>query len=79
MTVRVRLFAAYRDAVGTGELELPATAGLTVGQAWGQLLARHPELNRWPPSAAVNRTFASLTTGLSDGDEVAFLPPVSGG
>lgn len=79
MSVHVRLFAAYREAVGAGELELPATPGLTVGQVWGQLLARHPDLNQWPPSAAVNRSYAQLTAVLADGDEVAFLPPVSGG
>ena len=79
MSVRVRLFAAYRDAAGPAELDVPATPGLTVGQVWGQLVARYPELNRWPPSAAVNRTFASLTTPVVDGDELAFLPPVSGG
>lgn len=79
MSVRVRLFAAYREAVGTGELDLPAAPGLTVGQVWGQLLARYPELNEWPPSAAVNRSYAMLTASVADGDEVAFLPPVSGG
>ncbi len=79
MSVHVRLFAAYREAAGAGELELPSTPGLTVGQLWGQLLARYPELAHWPPSAAVNRTYASLTSPLADGDEVAFLPPVSGG
>jgi len=79
VTVRVRLFAAYREAVGAGALGLPATPGLTVGQVWGQLLARYPELNHWAPSAAVNRTYAGLTTPVAEGDEVAFLPPVSGG
>lgn len=79
MSVSVRLFAAYREAVGAGELDLPATPGLTVGQLWGQLLARYPDLNHWPPSAAVNRSYAMLTATVADGDEVAFLPPVSGG
>lgn len=79
MTVHVRLFAAYREAAGTGELELPATPGLTVGQLWAELLARYPDLDRWPPSAAVNRTYAGPASPLAAGDEVAFLPPVSGG
>jgi molybdopterin converting factor small subunit len=77
--VHVRLFAAYREVVGAEALELPAAPGLTVGQLWGQLLARHAELNAWPPSAAVNRSYASLASPVADGDEVAFLPPVSGG
>jgi molybdopterin converting factor small subunit len=79
MAVRVRLFAAYREATGAGELELAATPGLTVGELWGRLLVQHPELNRWPPSAAVNRSYAGLADPVADGDEVAFLPPVSGG
>jgi molybdopterin converting factor small subunit len=79
VTVRVRLFAAYREAAGAGEIELPLTPGLTVGQLWGRLLARHPDLGQWAPSAAVNRSYAALTAPLADGDEVAFLPPVSGG
>jgi molybdopterin converting factor small subunit len=58
---------------------MPLTNGLTVGQLWGRLLARHPDLNAFPPTAAVNRTYAALDTALRAGDEVAFLPPVSGG
>jgi molybdopterin converting factor small subunit len=79
VSVRVRLFAAYREAAGTDELELPASPGLTVGQLWGRLLGRFPELNQWPPSAALNRSYAGLGAAVADGDEVAFLPPVSGG
>ena len=79
MSVRIRLFASFREAAGTGELALESRPGLTVGQIWGQLLARYPELNAAPPSAAVNATYAALTSPVKDGDEVAFLPPVSGG
>jgi molybdopterin converting factor small subunit len=77
--VRVRLFAAYREVVGVGTLEEPGGAGLTVAELWERLLVRHPGLKSWPPSAAVNARTAAATTRLCDGDEVAFLPPVSGG
>lgn len=79
MSVHVRLFAVYREIAGEGELEVPASPGLTVGELWGRLLARNPGLNAFPPSAAVNATYAALPTVVRDGDEVAFLPPVSGG
>jgi molybdopterin converting factor subunit 1 len=79
MSVRVRLFAAFREIAGTAELELPANQAQTVGEVWGRLLARYPGLGDHVPSAAVNATYAALNDTLRDGDEVAFLPPVSGG
>lgn len=79
MSVTVRLFAAYREIVGSPELSLPAEQARTVGELWGRLLARYPELNRHAPSAAINARYAALNDPIADGDEVAFLPPVSGG
>lgn len=77
--VNVRLFAAFRELVGRETLEMKASEGLTVGEIWGRLLARHPELNRHVPSAAINAVYAGLDDRVEAGDEVAFLPPVSGG
>jgi molybdopterin synthase sulfur carrier subunit len=77
--IKVRLFAAYREAVGAEEIVLDAEPGLTVGDLWDRLRAEHPVLDRWRASAAVNATWAREDTVLVDGDEVAFLPPVSGG
>jgi len=79
MSVRVRLFAAFREIAGVSALDLPAEQARTVGEAWGRLLARYPDLNHHAPSAAVNATYAALNDAVRDGDEVAFLPPVSGG
>lgn len=79
MSVRVRLFAAYREALGSDVLEVPAEDGLTVGQIWQRLLERQPALANQRPSAAVNAAFAEADTPVNEGDEVAFLPPVSGG
>ena len=81
MRVTVRLFASFREIAGTGELtqELPPDA--TAQTAWEGLAAKYPELARYQgiASCAVNEDYARFTTRLSDGDEVAFLPPVSGG
>ena len=78
MRIRVRLFAAYREAAGDALwLELPE--GATVADAMAQLEARFPSLKLGEGMAAVNAEFATRDTPLHDGDELAFLPPVSGG
>jgi len=78
--IRVRLFAAYRDAAGRAELALPlGAAGATVGDVWRRLVADHPALAALPPAAAVNAVLVRFDAPVVAGDEVAFLPPVSGG
>lgn len=77
MAIKVKLFAHLRERYGTGEhsLELPADA--TVATVWRELTGE-AEL----PShvlAAVNLGYADADTTVSDGDEVAFFPPVTGG
>lgn len=79
MRVRIRLFAAFREIVGADALDLDLGPGATVGELWGRLSARYEGLVAHHPAAAVNATMAPLTATLRDGDEVAFLPPVSGG
>lgn len=80
--VTVRLFAMLRERAGTGSLELRLAAGTTVEQA----LARVAEqgglgalLERLPVRTAVNRDYADAATVLCAGDELALIPPVSGG
>ncbi len=79
--VRVRLFAVQRELAGTREvaLELPDVA--TVAAAWDALVAVHPALapGRASVRFARNGDYADETTALRDGDEVAMIPPVSGG
>jgi molybdopterin converting factor subunit 1 len=81
MRVRVRLFASLRETAGRGacELELPEDA--TAGTAWTRLCQEHPALAAKRPSllASVNRRYAPFETRLADGDELVFIPPVSGG
>jgi molybdopterin synthase catalytic subunit/molybdopterin converting factor small subunit len=74
VTVRVRLFAALRERAGWSERELD---GVTrVGDVWPAL-----GLGDEPPGLlyAVNREYAPPERELADGDEVALIPPVSGG
>jgi molybdopterin converting factor subunit 1 len=78
--VVVRLFAAFREAAGTSTVAIAASDAASVGALWAHLVVRFPALAAGPPpSAAVNARFAKADTRLAPGDEVAFLPPVSGG
>jgi molybdopterin converting factor small subunit len=72
--ITVKCFARYRALLGFAELDFPAAPTLAD-------LLREPRLAQLPEEAllAVNRTFADRTTPLEDGDEVALMPPVSGG
>ena len=81
MRVTVRLFARLRDLAGTGELvkEVPETS--TVQTVWRALVAEMPTLGEYERtmSVAVNADYSRMSAAVHDGDEVAFLPPVSGG
>lgn len=81
MRVTVRLFAKLRDIAGSGELSRDAPAGATVVDVWRGLVTEFPEMARYESSmsSAVNAEYARMGTAVADGDEIAFLPPVSGG
>ena len=81
MRVTVRLFARLRELVGAGELQRDAPDGATVAAVWETLAQEYPVIAPYAASisCAVNAEYARMTTPLGDGDEVAFLPPVSGG
>ena len=74
--VKVRLFAALREQVGSRSLELELPGAATVADVW-------PALEQGPEPAglvyAVNRSYVDREVVLADGDEVAVIPPVSGG
>jgi molybdopterin converting factor subunit 1 len=81
MKVRVRLFAVLKDSLGRAELDLELPEGATVEDVWRHLVKEHPALapRRRSLAAAVNRRYAAFDAPLAPGDEVAFIPPVSGG
>ncbi len=78
--ITVKLFAAAADAVGRRTLE-GDWAGRTAAQLLEILSQQYPNLSRLTPvlSVAVNREYVSEDRVLADGDEVALIPPVSGG
>jgi molybdopterin converting factor subunit 1 len=81
MKVKVKLFAVHRQLLGQRELEMDIPSGATILDAWRQLKAEHPKMEHLSDTlmAARNQDYAPLDTRLSDGDEIAFIPPVSGG
>ena len=81
MHISVRLFARLRDIVGAGELSRQVPDGATVRSVWHGLIGEYPELDAYRDSisAAVNADYSRMDVALGEGDEVAFLPPVSGG
>jgi molybdopterin converting factor subunit 1 len=78
--IKVLLFGAAADRAGTREVQLPAEDG-TLAELWALLAERHPGLvpMRDTLAFAVNGEYARMGEGVSSGDEVAVLPPVSGG
>ena len=81
MRVTVRLFARLRDIAGAAELARELAPGATIGDLWRQLAGEFPGLAAYERSisSAVNADYARMTQTVNDGDEIAFLPPVSGG
>jgi molybdopterin converting factor subunit 1 len=81
MRVTVRLFARLRELVGAGELQRDVAEAATIGSVWDALARDYPAITPYAESmsCALNAEYARMTTRVSEGDEVAFLPPVSGG
>ena len=77
--VHVRLFASYREAAGTNRIDLTVDTGATVADLLVQLEPRIATLRSARGLVAVNHTYVQPDHVLSDGDEVALIPPVSGG
>jgi molybdopterin synthase catalytic subunit/molybdopterin converting factor small subunit len=79
--IRVRLFAIQRELVGAREVVLEVGPPATIEAAWAVLAGRHPQLapGRSSVRFARNGEYAAAATKLQDGDELAIIPPVSGG
>ena len=81
MRVTIRLFARLRDLAGTGEMVRDVPSPATVQTIWRSLVSEIPGLGEYERtmSVAVNADYSRMTAAVNEGDEVAFLPPVSGG
>jgi molybdopterin converting factor subunit 1 len=81
MRVRVLFFGRLKDIVGTAEEQAELSEGARVEDLFARYGRTFPELAKFRPSvaASVNQQFAEWRAVLASGDEVAFLPPVSGG
>jgi molybdopterin synthase catalytic subunit len=79
--LKVLFFGQLKDIAGAGETTLELPDGATVEQAFRHFAERYPGLNAMGSSVVVaqNQRFVPTSTALAEGDELAFLPPVSGG
>jgi molybdopterin synthase sulfur carrier subunit len=81
VTARVLFFGRLKDIVGVSEAVCRVPEGAPIAQVFSLYVERCPELAAYRKSvvASRNREFASFETPIGAGDEIAFLPPVSGG
>ena len=79
--VKVLFFGRLKELIGRAEDSAECAAAATIEQLFALYAARHPELAKFRSSvvASRNQEFAAWDAPLRSGDEVAFLPPVSGG
>jgi len=81
MRVTILLFARLREITGESVLVRNVPANSTARALWTGLVQEFPEFDAHTDSVstAINEEYAQMGSIVSDGDEVAFLPPVSGG
>lgn len=79
--VTVRLFAVLRERAGTAEVPVAIEEGWTVGQVVTRVFEQYPQLRSFDAylRTAVNARYAERGATVTDGDELAFISPVSGG
>jgi len=81
MRLKVRFFATFREIVGAREKMIALDGTATVDSLLARLYEAHPKLKAFDENVlvAVNQEFVNRGIALADGDEVALMPPVSGG
>ncbi len=79
--MRVLLFAQTRDVAGMPELEMKISSPISVEEFWYKISILHPKLAAFRKTTrlARNGEYADAETKFSDTDEIALIPPVSGG
>ncbi len=81
IAVRVRFFARLREQSGTETEAVQVPSGVTLDDLYDVLRRKHPalEVDRKAVRGAINQELSDWSAVVADGDEVAFIPPVSGG
>ncbi len=79
MNVTVKFFASVREVIGARSQTVEVPEGTTVGALWQRYVDQHPRLATLGLAYAVNHEYSGTERLLKDGDEVAVIPPVSGG
>ena len=81
MRVRVLFFASLKDIVGSRELPLEVADGSTISDLLSQLESNYPRMKDYRSVilTAINEDYVDKTARISEGDEIAIFPPVSGG
>ena len=81
MNIKVLFFASFREIVGSPSLNLTVDDDCTTQSLFEILCGLHPQLRLGADqvSVAINKNYVCATSPLKDGDEVAYLPPISGG
>ena len=81
LRVTVRLFAVYKDRAKKSQVVLDLPEKAVVGELVAEVARQYPGLTRRPETmvVAVNQEYRDHSFALSDGDEAALIPPVSGG
>ena len=81
ITITIKLFAAYQEAYNVGELKRDFAPNISILDVLNQFISEHPELEIWRSLTrfGLNLQFVEAETLLNNGDEIVFIPPVSGG
>jgi len=81
MTITIKLFAILKDRAGTSQTKIEIPAGTGINHAVERLARQYPTIQPFlcKLAYAVNEHYMPVTTELHDGDELALIPPVSGG
>ena len=81
ITVTIKLFAIYQEVYGIPELIRQFPLETTVSDVLSLIIEEHPQLQKWQSITrfSINYKFVEGDTKLQDGDELVFIPPVSGG
>ena len=79
--ITVKLFAIFQEVLATDELQINLEPSTSVSAIFDRLVSQHPHLEKWRSLTryAVNLNFVDPQTIIKNGDEVALIPPVSGG